>query len=1163
VNVTKTGYTTNSTTYNLTNLNNVFGVIYLSEGDYVSPYFTSVPANASIFYGNESLGVDFGAEDETSFGTFTVNDSRFSINSTGWLRNNSALAVGVYELNVSINDSSGNTNSTAYRVTVNQNTGNCQVLFNETSPLVYPNTFLVWSDCNSDFILYRNGTIISNNSEQSLSAGNWNFTIVRTDQINYSNFYTEQNFVINKITNEAILTLTPSNNENYGTETTASCSVNYGVAELYRNGELVSTPDTLTLGAGTYNYVCNVTEGENWTSASDSNTLTINQNSGSCQILFNETSPLEYPGKFLVWTNCTSENILKRNGTIISNNSEQSLGIGIYNFTVVRNDDINYSNIYDEELFTIQDTTPPIISILSPENNSNSTDYSLNINFNYSDNLEIEGCFWSDNFGITNFSNPTCLNLTGPWDEGLNTVWVWVNDTSGNEARDEVTFRIDTTAPYFISIVNQSSPETNAFSYTPTAGDDGVGLDSWSINDSSNFSINPGTGEITNSSILIPNYYVYNISINDTLGNLNWTLWSVNITSVDTTAPYFTLIPDNSTINYSQSLGIDFDAIDETSLYNYYVNDTTYFQINSTGWLSNKTSLAVGVYELNISINDSSGNINSTAYKVTVEKAIPYLNLGGNNVTYPTDLNILANETNNGDGDLVYNLYINDIFQESGSLINSNIDLSSGVYTIIYNSTGGTNYSSSSLQISAEVYKNSSSCGVVFNTSSVIYPNTFIVWSNCTSEFTLYRNGTSILNNSVQSLSAGSWNFTVQRTDNVNYSNITETKIFTVNKFQTNLSLNGTSPITYGTTGDVQGNDCPAQLTCNLYRNGTLVSNPDATVLSAETYLYVYNTTGNENYTSDSESFELIVEPFIFDINILSPGNNTYNNNTLVFNISSNYNLSFCILSLDNFVTNYTMDLNSTLNGANYTLSPVPENSNTAKFWCNSSLGDIDEEQVTFLIDTIFPQINYTIATEPDNSTLNQSFIYINVLLNETNLKNITYYLYLEGTGFLTSQNYNSEILFYNFTGLSDGIYSYNVTAFDLASNLNSTETRTIILTGNAAEEEVVEEKGPPIRACYLIINNQECVLKKIDSKCTGKYYSSELECENDLKSIEGKPKIIQDLTLSLNNLSRSLSPNNPKYAKFFIFGLILLASFGGIIFKKIKKVRIKKSWKK
>jgi hypothetical protein len=54
-----------------------------------------------------------------------------------------------------------------------------------------------------------------------------------------------------------------------------------------------------------------------------------------------------------VSTNCTSDFVLTRDGTLIFNNSEQSLVIGTYNFSVTRKDNENYSYFYDSSNFTI------------------------------------------------------------------------------------------------------------------------------------------------------------------------------------------------------------------------------------------------------------------------------------------------------------------------------------------------------------------------------------------------------------------------------------------------------------------------------------------------------------------------------------------------------------------------------------------------------------------------------------------------------------------------------------------------------------------------------------------------------------------------------------------------------------------------------------------
>ena len=55
----------------------------------------------------------------------------------------------------------------------------------------------------------------------------------------------------------------------------------------------------------------------------------------------------------------------------------------------------------------------------------------------------------------------------------------------------------------------------------------------------------------------------------------------------------------------------------------YFINDTTKFKINSSnGTVQNNTVLGIGTYQLNVSVNDTSGNVNSTYYQVTVQVSV-------------------------------------------------------------------------------------------------------------------------------------------------------------------------------------------------------------------------------------------------------------------------------------------------------------------------------------------------------------------------------------------------------------------------------------------------------------------------------------------------------------------------------------------------------------
>jgi len=92
--------------------------------------------------------------------------------------------------------------------------------------------------------------------------------------------------------------------------------------------------------------------------------------------------------------------------------------------------------------------------------------------------------------------------------------------------------------------------------------------------------------------------------------------------------------------------------------------------------------------------------------------------------------------------------------------------------------------------------------------------------------------------------------------------NVTDTWYATISKADSLIliSSNVTSPITYPAGVNITGYNCPSELTCNLYRNDTgLVSNPDLVLLGVGSYQWTYNTSGNENYTSNSTTYDLKV----------------------------------------------------------------------------------------------------------------------------------------------------------------------------------------------------------------------------------------------------------------------------------------------------------------
>jgi len=102
--------------------------------------------------------------------------------------------------------------------------------------------------------------------------------------------------------------------------------------------------------------------------------------------------------------------------------------------------------------------------------------------------------------------------------------------------------------------------------------------------------------------------------------------------------------------------------------------------------------------------------------------------------------------------------------------------------------------------------------------------------------------------------------------------------------------------------------------------------------------------------------------------------------------------------------------------------------------------------QVRFTLDTIFPTYNFSSPSETSGSYINRNNIVVNLSVNDTNFANRTIYLY-NSSGSLNQSNFStSNPSFVNYTGLSDGLWYFNATIFDLAGNFNNTETRNVTI---------------------------------------------------------------------------------------------------------------------
>jgi hypothetical protein len=281
--------------------------------------------------------------------------------------------------------------------------------------------------------------------------------------------------------------------------------------------------------------------------------------------------------------------------------------------------------------------------------------------------------------------------------------------------------------------------------------------------------------------------------------------------------------------------------------------------------ITNSTSaiLSAGTHNYVANISD---NVNYTNYQntsvITVNKASSACNLlitPTTPIIYETQHTPVCSCNNS---EVTPTLWRNDINVSTQN--NTALILGMNTYNYTCNVSSTTNYSSASNSSNYVINQKNASVKVYPITQTITYPQSVTEYCTDTSSTVhcqIYRNGTLIANGTTEVLGVGVYNYLVNISDNQNYTDWNSTSTLTINKASSpliltnNISWNGTYPASSNTTGF----GCPSGITCNLYRNNSLVSESHLALLEAGAHTYVYNTSGNENYSSNSTSNTLTI----------------------------------------------------------------------------------------------------------------------------------------------------------------------------------------------------------------------------------------------------------------------------------------------------------------
>jgi len=735
----------------------------------------------------------------------------------------------------------------------------------------------------------------------------------------------------------------------------------------------------VTLAAGDYAYVCNVSASQNYTTASNASTYTINKTDSSLTLATLPSWNVTYGSTTNISCSASTPQItpqLYRSGTLVSNPNVQLLGASTYNYTCNATATQNY-------------TAPATHSNTLYVNQASTTTY-----------LYLNGA--RSNLSVT-YGNQT--NATATTSNG--TVQLYMDGVPVSNP-DIQTLAVRT---YNYTAVNLGDAN-----FTPSS-------ETWFL-----------TVDKANSSLVLmlngidddqpaPRYSVVNITASLVAPITGYVEIYENGTLLDSGNSTRTVLKNYTALGTYNITAVYNATLNYTSDYKTHILTITPIDTTPPTWSSNitypaspATYVPAQQYQFNITWTDDTG-------------------LGAVYIEH----NFTGAATNYSLSNYVGNITNRTYYYNYGPLA---VD---SYYWKSYARDGSTNNASTSV-FDYAVVKATSLCYLNFiPPSSSTYGNPVNANCSCTSgeaEAKLYRNGTDVTvteNGQSVILAAGTYSYACNISQTQNYTYAENTSTYTVNQATPTLSLAAQPSwnVTYGSTTNISCSASTPQITPQLYRNGTLVSNPNVATPAAGMYDYTCNATATQNYTAPAgQSNTLSVNKAASSINLLLNGS----------------------------VANLSVETGSFVNILGYIITPL---SGYLELYSNETLINAGNNFVNNLMQFIIPFI-YDISLyypTTQNYTTSSSAHFINVTdtiapiwsqlpQNQFAAYGFPFYYDVNATDYQTiSYSVNDTANFAidsstgvitNNTFLTFGFYYLQINATDASNNANTT---AIIIT--------------------------------------------------------------------------------------------------------------------
>ena len=784
----------------------------------------------------------------------------------------------------------------------------------------------------------------------------------------------------------------------------------------------------------------------------------------------------------LLYWNGTPESFGSNSGDIYWTN-KTGLPDGTYTFYAWVNDTAGNTNQTETRTITI-DTTPPTLTIISPENKGYSTS---SVWFNVSSDEVASSCWYyldsdSTKYDLTELNN-TYYYKSVSVSDGYHNLTFFCNDSVDNVGNASINFTVDTTPPTVAlnQPVDNYNSSSSQVTFNCTASDNlhlvNVTLYSnfggtWTANGTNSTPINGGQTIFTRT--LSDGTYTWNCRACDdaqcSFAPQNFTL------TIDTQVPTVTIQSPENRSYPTTSIDLNYTANDIHL-------DSCWYNLDGGSNISlpncNNTTLSglsEGNHIITVYANDTAGNIGSSNQTFTVDTTNPSLTVQSpiNKTTYENDNNIQLNYTV-GDNMAVDSCWYVLDGQSSQNLPNcdnttlSGLSNSNHTLTVYVNDTAG-NMNSSSLWF------------VVNVTALVVTPespanNSYInknwVWANATTNkegynctYSLDGGANQTMTNdstlhwwaNATSLSDGQHNVlyycddasgNVSKSDQVYFTIDTVNPSLTVQSPINNKKYASNSIDLNYTASDENSISCYYSLDGNSYTELTSCENTTLTGIldgNHNVSVKVVDEAGNINETTINFSVDTTPPTLM----IISPESKTYTNSNVWFNVSSDEIVSSCWYYLDSDSTKYIL---TELNNTYYYTSVNSEDGNhNVTFYCNDTVNNIGSADINFTVDTTGPSITFVSPTPNDGGAIAVNWTFINITTSDLTGTDSAILEWHNSTGAYnyTMTKSGADNFYYNMTGLPDATYYYKVYSNDTLGNNASSNLRSVIVSTKA-----------------------------------------------------------------------------------------------------------------